>query len=180
MRFFTRFALAAVLVFAAAAVIIAGNDAPKEATPTTPTPEGIQWVSYDVGLERAEKENKHVFIDFTAKWCGYCKKMEAETFSQPEVIAMVNANFIPVKVDGDSQKELDVDGFKITESNLTKQEFGVRGYPTFWFLKPDGTKLGAISGYRPASVMMEALSFVKDEQYDTTSTDTAGSTGSVD
>ncbi len=165
--------LAALLVLVAAAVLIAGND-DKPAPAPAGTTSGIQWLSYDVGLERAQKENKHLFIDFTAKWCGFCKKMDAETFSQPEVIAMINDNFIPVKVDGDSQKELDIKGYKITESNLTKQEFGVRGYPTFWFLKADGTKLGAISGYRPANVMMEAFTYVVEEQYDSTAADTSG------
>lgn len=173
MPIFKHLTLAALLVLVAAAVLIAGND-DKPAAPVA-APGSIEWLSYDVGLERAQKENKHVFIDFTAKWCGYCKKMEAETFSQPEVITMINENFIPVKVDGDSQKELDIKGYKITESNLTKQEYGVRGYPTFWFLKPDGTKLGAISGYRPANVMMEAFTFVKEEQYDSTAADTSGS-----
>ena len=167
--------LTALLVLVAAAVLIAGNDGKPAPTGTA---EGIQWVSYDVGLERAQKENKHVFIDFTAKWCGFCKKMDAETFTQPNVIAMINENFIPVKVDGDSQKELDIKGYKITESNLTKQEFGVRGYPTFWFLKPDGTKLGAISGYRPANVMMEAFTYVKEEQYDSAAADTSAGTRS--
>lgn len=173
MKLLSRLTLTALAMFVAAAVIIAGNDGKTTGAPATEPGGGIQWVSYDVGLDRAEKENKHVFIDFTAKWCGFCKKMDAETFSQPEVIEMVNTNFIPVKVDGDSQKELNIDGFKITESNLTRQEFGVRGYPTFWFLKPDGTKLGAISGYRPASQMMEAFVFVKDAQYDTTKADTS-------
>ena len=36
----------------------------------------IKWFAYDVGLAKAKKEGKHLFVDFTAKWCGYCKKME--------------------------------------------------------------------------------------------------------
>ena len=81
-----------------------------------------------------------------------------------------SSQHVPVRVDGDSPHELDVDGYKITEKSLTRSEFGVRGYPSFWFLKPDGTKLGKIDGYRTKDFMMEALTFVKDYKYDSTKT----------
>ena len=171
MKYLKHITLAALLVFAFALAMAADNEGGSSEEKTS---EGIQWMSYDAGLQKAAKENKHVFIDFTAKWCGYCKKMDRETFSKPEVIDMINKSFVPVRVDGDSQQELNIDGYKITESNLTKQEFGVRGYPTFWFLKSDGTKLGAITGYRPADVMIDALTFVRDGKYDTTGTDQGG------
>ena len=131
----------------------------------------VQWHAYDAGLKKALEEDKHVFIDFTAKWCGYCRKMDREVFSDPTVIEILNTDFVSVKVDGDSRKELDIDGYKITEKNLTVREFGVRGYPTFWFLKSDGTKLGSIGGYRPLDYMMEAFKFVKEKRYDSTSTE---------
>ncbi len=182
MKYLKHITLAALLLFAFALAMAADDEggSPDKKGAAQAQDEGIHWLAYDVGLQKAAKENKHVFIDFTAKWCGYCKKMDRETFSKADVISMINDNFVPVRVDGDSKTELDIDGYKITESNLTKQEFGVRGYPTFWFLKPDGTKLGAITGYRPANVMMDALTFVKDEKYDTTGTDqkTDSDTGS--
>jgi uncharacterized protein YyaL (SSP411 family) len=132
----------------------------------------INWMAYDEGLKKAKAENKPIFIDFTAKWCGWCKKMDRETFSKPEVIELINNNFIAVKVDGDSERELNIDGYKITEKNLTRVEFGIRGYPSFWFLKPDGTRLGMIRGYRTADYMMEAFQFVLEKKYDSTKTET--------
>ncbi len=135
----------------------------------------IVWHAYDAGLKKAKEEDKHVFIDFTAKWCGYCKKMDRETFSDQRVIDILNNDFVPVKVDGESKKELDIDGYKITERNLAIQEFGVRGYPTFWFLKSDGSKLAPIGGYRPTDYMLEALTFVKEHKYeDSTATEGDG------
>ncbi len=139
-----------------------------EPTSKTTEKEKITWHKYDEGLKVAKKENKHVFVDFYTNWCGYCKKMDRETFTESEVIKMFGDNFIAVKVNAESQDTLDIDGFRITEQNLSSKEFGVKGYPTFWFLKPDGTKLGAISGYRPANVMMDALKYIHSEAYDTT------------
>jgi len=132
--------------------------------------EKINWEPYDIGLKNAKKNNKHVFIDFSTAWCGWCKKMEQEVFTDPKVIDILNNDFIPVRVDGDSKNVLDINGYKVTEKNLTRYEFGVRGYPTFWFLKPDGSKLTTFSGYRPADYMIQALTFIKDYKYDTTKT----------
>jgi len=158
------FMLSAGLLFSMSAY--AGDDkAENKSDKNIPATE-IEWLSYDEGLVKAKKEGKHLFVDFTAKWCGYCKKMDRTTFKEPEIISMLANNFVAVKVDGDSKKELDIDGYKISERNLTTKEFKVRGYPTFWFLDPAGTKLGAVSGYQPATSLKNYLEFVKDKKYE--------------
>ncbi len=149
----------------------AGKDNNKPENPKNEPDKKIDWQAYDVGLKKALDEDKHVFIDFTAKWCGYCRKMEREVFTDPRIIDLLNNDFIPVRVDGESRKELDIDGYKVTERNLAVREFGVRGYPTFWFLKSDGSKIGPIGGYRPTEFMLEALNFVKEKRYDSTATE---------
>ncbi len=174
--------LAPLLLFVALFALTAGSKESKkieqEQKPQKEaSPKEIDWVAYDVGLAKAKAEEKHVFIDFTTKWCGWCKKMDKETFSRPDVIEMINSNFVPVKVDGDSKRELDIDGYKITEKNLTRREFGVRGFPAFWFLKPDGTKLAVIHGYKKADYMMQAFEFIKDYKYDSTRTKTPDNKG---
>lgn len=141
------------------------NDSKKPAT------NKINWVSFDEGLKLAKEKNVHVFIDFTTSWCGWCKKMEREAFADPTVIKLLNNDFVPVRVDGDSPKELDIDGYKISERNLTRQ-FKVTGYPAFWFLRPDGSQLTLLKGYQSTDFMQEALAFVKDYKYDSTRTNT--------
>ena len=128
----------------------------------------IKWFAYDEGLKLAKKSNKQIVIDFTAKWCGWCKKMEKEAFIDPQIVKIMNEEFVAVRVDGDSRKELDIDGYKITEQQLARQEFRVTGYPAFWFLESDGTKIGPIKGYKPTAQFLTALNFIKDRQYDTT------------
>ncbi|MEW6411096.1 MAG: DUF255 domain-containing protein [Candidatus Zixiibacteriota bacterium] len=169
-----RISLIAILLTALASVALSGskNEPEKEKKPPEETKKEIVWLSYDIALKKAKTEEKHIFIDFTAAWCGYCKKMDRETFSDQRVIDILNNDFVPVKVDGESSKELDIDGYKITERNLAIREFGVRGYPTFWFLKSDGSKLAPIGGYRTTEYMLEALTYVKDYKYqDSTSTE---------
>ena len=87
----------------------------------------IAWLPYDVGLEKAKKENKHILVDFYTNWCYYCKKMDREVFVRPEIIKMLKEYFVTVKVNAESKKELDIDGYKISERNLAISEYRVRG-----------------------------------------------------
>jgi len=158
------------LVLSAALVVFAGETKPgqPEGKPQTETASKITWHPYDEGLTLAKKLDKHVLIDFTTDWCGWCKKMEKETFSDKEVISLINSNFVAVRVDGDSKDTLNVDGYKITEKDLTRMEYRVSGYPAFWFLKSDGSRLGLIRGYQPRDQMMQVLQYVAEYKYDTT------------
>ena len=162
--------IAALLVFAMIFTAIADDG--KKADSKTPSdkPTGITWLSYDAGLVKAKAEDKHVFINFTTAWCGWCKKMNKTTFIEPEIVNMLSSKFVSVKVDGDSKEELDIDGYKITERNLARSEFGIRSYPTYFFLKPDGDKLGAARGYQSKEQLSQYLIYVAERKYDTTKT----------
>jgi uncharacterized protein YyaL (SSP411 family) len=166
----SRIILTTGVVLACAAIYAATK--PDAAKPSTPPSKGstdttktsvskqVNWMAYDEGVALAKKANKHMFVDFTASWCGWCKKMEKETFNQPEVIAMLNDNFIPIKVWGDSESQLDIDGYKISEKDFANSR-GVQGYPTFVFESPARQPLTAFSGYRDAATLMNYLNQVK-------------------
>ena len=150
----------------------AGEKSPSgnpEAEKTAVT-ESIRWLSYSEALTKARAESVHVYIDFSRKGCGWCRKMERETYTNPAVVNMLNEHYAPTKVRGDSNDELDIDGYKITERALSLQEFGVTGYPQFWFLTPDNAKVGPLRGYLAADRFMKALEYVKEFKYDTTRT----------
>jgi thioredoxin-related protein len=157
--------LTALMVFLSTLTVAAGSDSGGDSRDDGANKK-IEWLDYDKGLIKGKEENKHIFIDFTAKWCGWCKKLDRETFADPEVIKMLEENFVSIKVDGESKRELNIDGYMISERDLTRREYGVRGFPALWFLKPDGSKIGPVRGYVPADKFLEALTFVKDRKYD--------------
>lgn len=158
-------ALVATLVGLALAA--AANDS-RARTDSAEEPHEIEWIPLDTGLVLAKADDKHVFINFTTSWCGFCKKMDKTTFADAEVIEMMRDNFVTVKVDGDGRDTLSLDGYKITERNLTRAEFGVGSFPTYWFLSPAGEKLGMIKGYQFKQQLMPYLTYVAERQYDTT------------
>jgi len=148
---------------------VAKNPATSAAAPA-PTPAAgtsdIVWYDYDDGLKLAQKSGKKIFLEFTAKWCGYCKRMHATTFKDPDVIKMFADNYINVSVDGDSPDTLNIDGL-ITTQKAMAREWRVSGYPTYWFVTPTQEKLASITGYRPKEALYDILDYMKDETYKT-------------
>lgn len=159
---------------AVASETAAEKSQPKGTTPTTPAKPAdsaasgeIKWIPFDEGLAKAKAEGKKIFVDLTASWCGWCKKMDKETFNQPEVVRMVNENFVPVKVWGDSDKEMVIEGYKITERNLATSAFGVTGFPTFFFLCPNGKAYNKLIGYRAKEALVKELTMAQTINCDT-------------
>jgi tetratricopeptide (TPR) repeat protein len=97
----------------------------------------VQWTdaSWDEVLKQAKVESKHIFIDFYATWCGPCKRMDKNTFTDPSVASFLNAN-IPVKLD--AEKGL---------GEELAQEYRVSAYPTFVLIGPDGKEVDRHIGY---------------------------------
>lgn len=75
-------------------------------------------------LAKAKKENKLIFLDAYASWCGPCKAMAKNTFTKEEVGAFFNKNFINVKMD----MEKSADGPRLSK------KFGLRAYPSLYFI----------------------------------------------
>jgi uncharacterized protein YyaL (SSP411 family) len=140
------------------AVFIAGIGASPFVTASLHA-DPIHWMKYDEALKKAKQENKHVLVDFATSWCGWCKKMDATTYRDPDVQAAIARNFEAAKVDGDSYNLVNLDDGQITEKGLTRQ-YGVTGYPTTWFLEPDGTHIAPAPGYVDATAMKYILDFV--------------------
>ncbi len=66
----------------------------------------IEWHTYEAGMARSKAETKKVFLHFYADWCTFCVEMDRKTFKDPAVVAALNRNFIPIRVDSDRNKEI--------------------------------------------------------------------------
>jgi len=108
----------------------------------------VSWEqNYDAALEKAKKEKKLVMVDVYTDWCGWCKKLDRDTYSNKDVEAKVNKEFIALKVNPEKSAQ---------NKNLAKQ-FGTRGYPHIVFLDAEGKKISEISGYLPAGDFLSQL-----------------------
>jgi len=104
---------------------------------------------------QAKKESKLVLLDFTGSdWCVWCKKLDAEVFSQAQFADYAKKNLVLVEVDFPAQKKLDA--ALVKANGALKDKYKITGYPTLIVLKPDGTVVWNQVGYMeggPAAVI---------------------------
>ena len=93
------------------------------------------WTTdYEGAFVMAKKEGKHVLINFTGSdWCGWCKRLDAEVFSQPKFKEYAAKNLILLKLDFPRRTALPME-VKLRNQELAEQ-FGVRGFPTILIAK---------------------------------------------
>ena len=94
----------------------------------------------------AKQENKMVLLDFTGSdWCGWCIKFNKEVLSTPEFATYAAKNLVLVELDFPHQKPQSAELKKANEA--LKNEYNVRGFPTFVVLNKDGKEVGRQVGY---------------------------------
>jgi thioredoxin-related protein len=95
---------------------------------------------------QAEKEQKLVLLDFTGSdWCGWCKRLDADTFSQPEFIEYAKKNLVLVEVDFPHNKPQSKE-LKAANKDLG-EKYNITTFPTLVVIKPDGKVLWKKVGY---------------------------------
>jgi thiol-disulfide isomerase/thioredoxin len=104
--------------------------------------------------EKAKRENKMIFFDAYATWCGPCKYMEESVYTEKIVADYYNANFINVKMDMEAGE-----GLRLSE------EFNVTAYPTLLFFTPDGKMVHKYVGGMEAQDFIELGENSKDPEW---------------
>ena len=103
--------------------------------------EPFAGLAYEPALERAQREKKLLLVDFTASWCGPCKKMEKDTWAAAEVRAWLGENAIAIQVDVDEERVL-------------AQRFKIEAMPTVVAVR-DGQEFDRVVGYRNAAQFLD-------------------------
>ena len=126
-------------------LVAASVYAQAPAEPGKKTARAIRWrESYAKALEESKRDSRPLLIDFEADWCGWCKKLDRETFGNGQVIQLVEKLFIPVRIDTDREPKL-------------AEKFGVKGLPTILLLSPAEKELQRLSGFRPPEKFLGEL-----------------------
>jgi uncharacterized protein YyaL (SSP411 family) len=94
----------------------------------------IDWNEWgEEAFAKARSEEKPVLLDIGAVWCHWCHVIDRESYENPEIAAMINKFYIPVKVDRDERPDVDA-RYQSAVSALS----GQGGWPLTAFLTPDG------------------------------------------
>ena len=124
----------------------------------------LKWHSFNDGIAKAKKENKFLLVDFYTDWCGWCKKMDAETYTNQKIIKKLNDNFVLVKLNPENQGTVNYDS-----QTYSNQQFagaaGVTGYPATGFFESDGQFIGVVPGYLDSDNFADLLSKIIAKDY---------------
>ncbi len=165
-----RIAPVAVLVAIAFVVslTVSGVTDPSKSTDKPEGKKDFSWLKFDEGLEQASKNDKMIFVDVYTNWCGFCKKMDRNTFSDKMIMNYLDEHFILVKLNAESKKKMVLPDGSLNGRQIARS-FAVRGYPTFVFLNSNGEKLYSRSGYAPPNGFIHLLRFVAEGHYESKS-----------
>ena len=123
-------------------------------------PAPMSWPTFDEAVLTAARTGKPMLIDIYAPWCGWCRKMQQEVYTDAELVDYVQDNFAYGRLNID-----DAETFHTFQgSTLSSQQLGYRlgaeGTPTTVFLKSDGTYIAKCPGYWGRDDFWTALQYV--------------------
>jgi uncharacterized protein len=94
----------------------------------------VDWHEWgEEAFEKARAEAKPILLDIGAVWCHWCHVIDRESYENPEIAALINQHYVPVKVDRDERPDVD-SRYQSAVSAIS----GQGGWPLTAFLTPDG------------------------------------------
>jgi thioredoxin 1 len=96
--------------------------------------------------QSATEAGKPIFVDLSAVWCGYCKKMKKNVYTDAAVAQAMNAGYIPLALDGEKSE-----GAELVST------LGINGFPTLLILDAQGSVLKKNTGYLDAEQLIAFL-----------------------
>lgn len=111
-------------------------------------------MKWDDAVALATKENKPIFVDAYTVWCGPCKWLAANVFTDPEVAAYYNKTFVNVKLDMEKGEGIEL-----------AKKWSIQAYPTLIFFNEKGEEAHRVLGAMPAPTFIEIGKVASDKQY---------------
>ncbi len=114
---------------------------------------GVVWHEGTLAsaLGRAQAEQKLVFIDVAAAWCAPCHQMDADLFPREDVGRVLNAGYVPLRIDGEQG-----DGVEIAN------RYHVAGFPTLLILDARGVEIERLMGASSSNELVRALTHFRE------------------
>ncbi len=133
----------------------------------------VEWIELDNNT-KINNSGKKIIIDLYTDWCGWCKVMDRNTFTDPDVIDHINNNFVPVKFDAEYQNSVvfNNNSYKFVKSGrkginelayyLTN---GNLSYPMTVFLDENYNLITLLPGYHKPNFYNLVLKYIGEDYW---------------
>jgi len=137
----------------------------------------VKWFSFEDGMKLANKKHKYVIVDIYTDWCGWCKKMDNETFRDPKIVAYLNEHFVAIKLNAEGKETIAFNGNIYSNPNPSKPRsthqlaIALAGsklaYPTYSYLDSKGKTITLTQGYSQPEDLLPLLQYIGSDAYKT-------------
>jgi len=148
---------------------------PMPGSSQSKSPASIPWLTVEKATALNAKKHKKVLIDVYTSWCIWCKKMDAETFSDPTVIAYMNEHFFAVKLNAEEKLPIKFEGkyylnpspdiMRSVHELAAQMLQGRMGYPSYVFLDGKNQQITVSPGYNNAKAFLIILKYIAEDNY---------------
>jgi len=137
----------------------------------------VKWYTFEEAIKLNEKNPKKIFIDVFTDWCGWCKTMDKNTFSNPVIAEYLNKYYYPVKFNAESKQDVSYKGTVYKNKGAETRSphdlaiallNGQLSYPSVVYMDGDSKLLTAVPGYNTPADIEPILAFFAEDYYKTT------------
>ncbi len=128
----------------------------------------IKWMTFQEAITAQKKNPKPIFMDVYTHWCGPCKMLDKNTFTDAEVIKQINSQFYAVKFNAEGEEKIEFSGRNFSNPNYDPNRAGrnsmheftgflkIPGYPSMVIIESDGKIKKTLVGYKvPEQLLAE-------------------------
>lgn len=138
----------------------------------------VKWYTFEEAVELNKTEQRKIFIDVYTDWCGWCKKMEATTFTDPVITNILNKEYYAVRFDAETTDTIGFAGKQfVNDGGRSRSPHqlavallqGKMSYPSVAYLNEDNQLLTSVPGYYTPDRLEPILKFFAEDAFKTQS-----------
>ena len=142
--------------------------------PFAMTAQTVEWMSFEQAIEANKEEPRKILIDVYTDWCGWCKKMDKDTYANPTVAKFINENYYPVKLNAETKDTIRFDTLVFVNPNTGRRSShqlavsllgGKMSYPTTLIMNEDVKIIQKLPGYLDAKTIEPLLHYFYENKH---------------
>jgi thioredoxin-related protein len=143
----------------------------------------VKWVTFAEAQKLQQTAPRKVLMDIYTDWCGWCKRMDAETFNNPVIAEYINAHFYAVKFNAEGTDSIRYNNYTFTNQGggqRSTHQFAMAlfnaqkmsaGYPSIAYFDEKMQLISVVSGYKKPVEMEVWLNYLVEDKYKPTPLD---------